>query len=284
MNNMFTNCYKLEYLNLYSFTGNSQITLSNIVQGINKDIIYCVNSNNSPKIYESLSRKNNQNFCNHTRFEKSIKLLPLKNTCIDNCMNDDLYIYEYDNICYNYKINEENEDESTNIIFESEISVQNTVEVTEKKTYTENNTEKKNEEIFENCEVKDFFEKACHTGDGKLTIETKDYIINNIIDNIISGNLNILLSKIISGESNDYILKEDDVIFQITTTDNQNNIEYENVSTINLGQCEDILKKKYGINGSLIIFKIDYFMKGLLIPIIGYEVFDPVNKSKLNLS
>ena len=25
-------------------------------------------------------------------------------------------------------------------------------------------------------------------------------------------------------------------------------------------------------------------MKGLLIPIIGYEVFDPVNKSKLNLS
>lgn len=48
-------------------------------------------------------------------------------------MNDDLYIYEYDNICYNYKINEENEDESTNIIFESEISVQNTVEFTEKK-------------------------------------------------------------------------------------------------------------------------------------------------------
>ena len=284
MNNMFTNCYKLEYLNLYSFNENSQITLSNIVQGINKDIIYCVNSKNSPKIYESLSRKSNQNFCNHTCFEESIKLLPLKNTCIDNCMNDDLYIYEYDNICYNYKINEENEDESTNIIFESEISVQNTVEVTEKKTYTENNTEKKNEEIFENCEVKDFFEKACHTGDGKLTIETKDYIINNIIDNIISGNLNILLSKIISGESNDYILKEDDVIFQITTTDNQKNIEYDNVSTINLGQCEDILKKKYGINGSLIIFKIDYFMKGLLIPIIGYEVFDPVNKSKLNLS
>ena len=61
-------------------------------------------------------------------------------------MNDDLYIYEYDNICYNYN-NEENEDESTNIIFESEISVQNTIEVSEKKTYTENNTEKKNEEI-----------------------------------------------------------------------------------------------------------------------------------------
>ena len=78
MNNMFTNCYKLEYLNLYSFTENSQITLSNIVQGINKDIIYCVNSNNSPKIYESLSRKNNQNFCNNTCFEESIKLLPLK--------------------------------------------------------------------------------------------------------------------------------------------------------------------------------------------------------------
>ena len=35
----------------------------------------------------------------------------------------------------------------------------------------------------------------------------------------------------------------------------------------------------------LIILKVDYFRKDLLIPIIGYQVFHPMmNKSKLNLN
>ena len=110
-------------------------------------------------------------------------------------------------------------------------------------------------------------------------------MISNIVDNIISGNLNDLLDDIASGETNDFYIKEDDVIFQITTTENQDNDEYNNVSTIHLGKCEDILKQRYGIdpNASLIILKIDYFMEGLQIPIIGYEVFHPENKSKLDL-
>ena len=37
-------------------------------------------------------------------------------------------------------------------------------------------------------------------------------------------------------------------------------------------------------NLSLIIFKIDYYMEGLLIPLSGYEVYHPTNKSKLDLS
>ena len=58
------------------------------------------------------------------------------------------------------------------------------------------------------------------------------------------------------------------------------------MSTINLGDCERILKEKYKIdeNETLIIFKIDYNVTGLLIPIIGYEVYHPKNKSKLDLS
>ena len=53
-----------------------------------------------------------------------------------------------------------------------------------------------------------------------------------------------------------------------------------------MGECENILKDKYDIdkNEALIIVKIDYFKPDSLIPIIGYEVFHPKNKSKLNLS
>ena len=52
-----------------------------------------------------------------------------------------------------------------------------------------------------------------------------------------------------------------------------------------LGECEKILKRIYNIdeNQPLIIFKIDYYKEGSLIPIIGYEVFHPDNKSKLDL-
>ena len=45
-------------------------------------------------------------------------------------------------------------------------------------------------------------------------------------------------------------------------------------------KCEEILKKEYEIDKdkSLIIFKIDYYMEGLSIPVIGYEVYDPDTK------
>ena len=57
------------------------------------------------------------------------------------------------------------------------------------------------------------------------------------------------------------------------------------MSTIDLGVCEAKLKRIYGIDDSLplIIFKIDYFSKDTLIPIIGYEIYHPLNKSKLDL-
>jgi hypothetical protein len=53
-----------------------------------------------------------------------------------------------------------------------------------------------------------------------------------------------------------------------------------------LEECEDVLKNVYNIskNYSLIIFKYDYFIPELLIPIIGYELYHPKNKSKLDLS
>ena len=46
------------------------------------------------------------------------------------------------------------------------------------------------------------------------------------------------------------------------------------------------IKKKYNIdkNLTLIILKIDYYIEGLLIPIIFYEVYHPINKSKLELN
>ena len=91
----------------------------------------------------------------------------------------------------------------------------------------------------------------------------------------------------ISENKGDIIKIEDNVQYQMTTSDNQKNNTNKNMSTIDLGECEAKLKKIYDIDPSLplIIFKIDYFEPGVsAIPIIGYEIYHPLNKSKLDLS
>ena len=114
----------------------------------------------------------------------------------------------------------------------------------------------------------------------------KDEIINNIGNQIMNGTLNPLIDNIINGEKKDLLQKDDNTQYQLTSTDNQKNNKYDNISTVLLGECEDILKDKYNIdkNLPLLIFKIDYYQKGSLIPIIGYEIFHPVTKIKLNLT
>ena len=53
-----------------------------------------------------------------------------------------------------------------------------------------------------------------------------------------------------------------------------------------MGECEDILKKKYNINKNetFIILKLDYFLEGTFIPLIKYDIFNPITKKKLDLN
>ena len=61
---------------------------------------------------------------------------------------------------------------------------------------------------------------------------------------------------------------------------NQNNNNYTNIYTVNQEKCQNKFKHIYHIDNNLsfIIFKVDYYMAGLLILIIGYKVYHPINK------
>ena len=136
-------------------------------------------------------------------------------------------------------------------------------------------------ELIINCSAQDLFiTKSC--GSEISSPKNKDQIISNIKKDIMEGNI----TDILKNQEEDLVFQTEDTTYQVTTTDNQNNNEYKNISTVKLGDCEDRLKNIYGINAnqSLIIFKIDYYSPGLLIPIIGYEIFHPENKSKLDLN
>ena len=73
------------------------------------------------------------------------------------------------------------------------------------------------------------------------------------------------MNQLLNGEKKEIIKKVNNTIYQITSSFNQNNKDYNNVSSIKLCECENILKEKYKIpkNNSLIIFKIEHFVKGL---------------------
>ena len=461
-----TECKSLRYVNLISFIEKNYVNTVNIMKDIYENVTYCIDSQRASRIYKDIQSYNKNNDCNNTCFSGKKKLIIEKNECIDDCKNDNIYINEIINICYNSlspilekvdnnEINEsseENENENSEYVISTEkeesegiidndeteeisekegssvntenfestekyettekedsieeegnsVSIENdestekyeitekydssniegisqnvdyitteideniekeesekNLEITEKEitekinienteenkesggkennkktevfeekkideiikinestekeektTNIEKNTEKtensdkekssnylntKTEEI-ENSEsdntkqklddysAEEFFKDSLDLNN-EDTIK-KDEIIQIIKEDIMNGKLNNSLLNVLNGEKKDLIKSDKNTIYQITTTENQNNNEYNNISTVNLGDCEDRLKGIYGIdkNLSLIIFKIDYYKEGLLIPVIGYEIYHPINKSLLNLT
>ena len=202
-----------------------------------------------------------------------------KMECILNCSDDGDYRYEYKDSCY--QSCPEGTIYSDFGYLCEKITQENCLYVN------------KNNECIKECNGVNFINNQCKINNNEnITINdtidsnAKDNLIKDIEKELMNGTLNSLIENITKGDKSDLVIKEKDISYQITTTENQNKNEYNNISLIQLGECETTLRKIYNIskNLSLIIFKIDYYKENSLIPIIGYEVFHPINKSKLNLS
>ena len=137
----------------------------------------------------------------------------------------------------------------------------------------------------ENCNIKNFINKKCKNIKKENNIKSIDEYITEIKNLIINGEMDSLIFDILN-DKKDFIIIEDDIVFQLTSSYNQNNKLNNNLSTLYLGECENILKSTYNLSNddSLLIFKIEYHLKELLIPILEYEIFDPNKKQSLNLS
>ena len=136
---------------------------------------------------------------------------------------------------------------------------------------------------FQKCEIINFLNGYCKTDNPSEKVKQDN--INNIKNAIDEHSINNLLDNILQENSTDIIVYEKNIVYHITSTRNQNNNDYRNISTLKLGECENILKIKNNINpnDSLLIFKLDIYKEGLLIPIIEYEIYHPKTKIKLNL-
>ena len=109
-------------------------------------------------------------------------------------------------------------------------------------------------------------------------------IYSKIISELIKEYPNNGTSVVIEGEDN--------YAFQLTTSENEKktiNGEYDNnynLSMIDLGDCEDLLKKENNIDEDteLIILKYEKMTNVAYEKNVQYEVFDPIEKKKLDLS
>ena len=191
--------------------------------------------------------------------EQYSKLIPPYKKCIDECKKDRIYKYDFKNICYEQCPNITNSTEDY-ICLENEFS----------------------EKIPFKCTYDNPLLILCSLINTNNNVEIYDIVKNQMLSEYSHENSK---SQIIEGEDNG--------IYQITTEKNELNIlknedllDNYNFSLIDLGECESILKSEYKLNDNdtLIYLKQEKLSDKSSEKDIDIEVFEPYNKTKLNLS
>ena len=100
LSGMFNDCKSLISLDLKNFDASLIEDDIDIFSGCNQSLIYCINEDKATKILSGLSEFNNSNCSDNCFTFSPSQLIVEKNICIDFCYNDDIYKFEYNNICY----------------------------------------------------------------------------------------------------------------------------------------------------------------------------------------
>ena len=127
------------------------------------------------------------------------------------------------------------------------------------------------------CEIENYLKDICD-----LDISNQE-IINTIQTSIINKDFEDLSLDIIN--NGNVLTKEmENLKLQLIPLDKQMINNNFNNSIINIGECENILKKIYGLGDkSILLFKIDIKIPGYQAIDVEYELYNPLNYTKLNL-
>ena len=329
MNSMFYGCSSLIYLDLSKFSFKTQFT-NNIFKGCqNLEFINLQNSKieNSNIINEITSNLNSENLiiCDNeiefnNTFSQKISINCMNKTIEDDNMNkcftnkislNNKYSCEICGPNFHQKFNDSYNTDSNINCYESKsiyCPFKFYYNLTSNIFYCTENEKCPNDynkliieknQCIDKCERDSIYkyelENICYDlYNYELIIKEKsnNEIINKteIINNVITD-LFIEFNKrdIDNGTDNKKVVNEDITVI-LTSTLNQKNNEHINNISMDLGQCENILKYNYNIsnNDSLYILQIVSEEDGMKIPKIEYEIYYPLNNgtnlTKLNLS
>ena len=156
------------------------------------------------------------------------------------------------------------EDEKGEKTLKTEDSETNSIEIIGKKESDAKDEECSNEQILNN-ECKE----------GKITNEQITDCYNQFKEDY--------LTKDYKGENK--IIQTENAVFQLTKLDYQKDDTNPDISSIDLCECESILKEKYNISKeeSLIILKTDLKNNDLTSTYVQYEIYHPYSLIKLNM-
>ena len=81
----------------------------------------------------------------------------------------------------------------------------------------------------------------------------------------------------------DEIIEIEQIKITFTTTQNQKNITNNNMTSLDLGYCETLLREHYNLSNDTILYmkKIDITQNGMKIPKIEFDVYSKISSSKL---
>ena len=253
MSEMFKGNINLNYLNLISLEILHSINILNILSEVNNNIIYCINDESKAiTIKQEFDKKENAtNNCTLICQKEEKQYLSEAGICSITCINEDINKYIYEDKCVlGCPLNSPYELVIYNL-------------------------------CTKKCFSGDFFVKKCKINNKNQ--EIYDQLINQILDEIIKNKLNQLIFPSIYEKNEELLIQEEDIIIEIISNNIKNN--FNNISSIFLGECEQKLKNYYSIdsNNSLLILKIDIIIPEFFIPIVEYKVFNPETNQPLDL-
>ena len=111
-------------------------------------------------------------------------------------------------------------------------------------------------------------------------------IINNLNENNIlniTHDMEKLLSNLQIDDKTNIVIKGENAIYQIISSEVMNENKDKNLSIIDFGECKQILKDEYGIN-YILILKVDIHLSNSNNIVLKYEAYNPNNFTQLDLS
>ena len=123
------------------------------------------------------------------------------------------------------------------------------------------------------CEIEEIIKNKC----------IDKYVTEKQIKELYERVREYFINKNYTG--NNTIIQTQNILFQISKLKDQLNSENPNISSVDLGDCEAILKNKYDIDDdeSLLIFKTDIKSPDLTQTYVQYEIYDSIKLTLLDL-
>ena len=288
IDNLFLNCTNLVYINIKYL--NSKINLPiEFFRGTPSNLMICIDDDNIELIKNILD--NNQCIqisCDENLLSYENKYSILENGCFTKNCSLTNYKYEFENSCYEMCPSNSRLRENIQELEGYNINANYFCKPICNETFPFEiiSTQK----CVENCDILNILNNSCilnyKLDEKKDNVKIYDTLLKKAEDIFTSEDYDT--SEIEKG--NNDVIKYNNMIITLTSTKNQKLEEKQgNMTTINLGDCENELKEAYNISYSetLYIKKIDVTEEGMMIPKIEFDIYyklNGINLVKLNLS